>query len=55
MLKYKAIVVLYVKVYIVRSCRPTKVDCAIQNPKKDVLTVTGMPIHLIFSTKSLAN
>ncbi|XP_073309000.1 B3 domain-containing protein Os01g0234100-like isoform X3 [Primulina huaijiensis] len=28
------------KVYIVRSCRATKVDGAIQNPKKDALTVT---------------
>ncbi|XP_073029966.1 B3 domain-containing protein Os01g0234100-like isoform X2 [Primulina eburnea] len=28
------------KVYTVRACRPTKVDGAIQNPKKDVLTVT---------------
>ncbi|XP_075478051.1 B3 domain-containing protein Os01g0234100-like isoform X3 [Primulina tabacum] len=28
------------KVYVVRSCRPTKVDGAIKNPKKDVLTVT---------------
>ncbi|XP_073127167.1 B3 domain-containing protein Os01g0234100-like isoform X2 [Henckelia pumila] len=28
------------KVYIVRSCRPTKVDGAVQNPKKDVFTRT---------------
>ncbi|KZV50226.1 hypothetical protein F511_03180 [Dorcoceras hygrometricum] len=39
-LTYKAIVILYVEVYIVRACRPKKVNGAIQNPEKIVLTGT---------------